>query len=132
MGRPKKVIDETLVEQLAKIGCPYSEIAAIVGCSKSLLSTRFKTIIANGHDNLKMSIRRMQMKSAQAGNIAMQIWLGKQYLGQQDKQAVEIAEVDIYKDPLEMVFRGRTVSNPTGNGHPAGGSNGHSNGNGHA
>ena len=132
MGRPKKVIDETLVASLANIGCPYSEIAAIVGCSKSTLNERFRTIIDKGRENLKMSIRRMQLKSANNGNIAMQIWLGKQYLGQQDKQAVEIAEVDIYKDPLEMVFRGRTVSNPTGNGHPAGGSNGHSNGNGHA
>ena len=131
MGRPKKVIDETLVEQLAKIGCPYSEIAAIVGCSKSLLSTRFKTIIANGHDNLKMSIRRMQMKSAQAGNIAMQIWLGKQYLGQQDKQAVEHSEAaDLYKDPLEL-YGGR-IGSQNGNGHAPSGSNGRHNGNGHS
>lgn len=31
----------------------------------------------------------MQFKNAQAGNVTMQIWLGKQYLGQKDKQEVE-------------------------------------------
>jgi hypothetical protein len=31
----------------------------------------------------------MQWKTAEAGNPTMQIWMGKQYLGQQDKQAVQ-------------------------------------------
>jgi hypothetical protein len=32
----------------------------------------------------RKSLRRMQYESATKGNIAMQIWLGKQYLGQRD------------------------------------------------
>ena len=33
----------------------------------------------------KASLRRMQGKSAQDGNVTAQIWLGKQMLGQRDK-----------------------------------------------
>ena len=36
-----------------------------------------------------MSLRRLQWKSATGGNIVMQIFLGKQYLGQSDRQAFE-------------------------------------------
>lgn len=39
----------------------------------------------------KASLRRAQYRKALEGNVSMQIWLGKQYLGQQDtKQTVEI------------------------------------------
>jgi hypothetical protein len=34
----------------------------------------------------RMSLRRLQWKKAQEGNTTMLIWLGKQYLGQSDKQ----------------------------------------------
>lgn len=37
----------------------------------------------------KISLRRMQFKCADAGNATMLIWLGKQYLGQTDKQEIE-------------------------------------------
>ena len=33
----------------------------------------------------KISLRRWQFKSAEAGNVTMQIWLGKQYLGQREQ-----------------------------------------------
>lgn len=36
----------------------------------------------------KRSLRRMQWKSAKGGNATMQIWLGKQLLGQTDKQDI--------------------------------------------
>jgi len=37
----------------------------------------------------RAAVRRMQFASAQKGNVQMQIWLGKQYLSQRDKQEVE-------------------------------------------
>jgi len=100
-GRPPKQIDEQQVENLAKIGCTYAEIGAIVGCSKATLNSRFRTTISKGHENLKMSIRRMQLQAANKGNIVMMIWLGKQYLGQQDKQHIETkdeAKVETSRD----------------------------------
>ena len=36
-------------------------------------------------DNGKISLRRSQLKLADSGNCTMNIWLGKQYLGQTDK-----------------------------------------------
>ena len=88
-GRPRKIIDPKQVEDLAAYGCTYAEIGAVVGCDKATISRRFATEVAKGHDNLRMSIRRMQVQAANKGNIVMMIWLGKQYLGQQDKQHVE-------------------------------------------
>jgi hypothetical protein len=40
----------------------------------------------NGREEGKVSLRRLQRRSAEY-SVAMQIWLGKQYLGQSDKQA---------------------------------------------
>jgi hypothetical protein len=36
-----------------------------------------------------MTLRRMQMKLASEGNATMQIWMGKQLLGQRDVQSLE-------------------------------------------
>jgi len=36
-----------------------------------------------------MSLRRAQIKTALDGNPTMQIWLGKQYLGQHDKIEID-------------------------------------------
>jgi len=36
--------------------------------------------------NLQMSLRRKQIEVALKGNVSMLIWLGKQMLGQMDKQ----------------------------------------------
>ena len=43
----------------------------------------------------KMSLRRQQYKSAEAGNVTMQIWLGKQWLGQTEKQETTIQDANI-------------------------------------
>jgi hypothetical protein len=39
-----------------------------------------------------MSLRRLQAKKAAEGNVTMLIWLGKQYLGQSDRQEQKITE----------------------------------------
>jgi len=85
MGRPKKVIDEELVRDLASIGCTWKEIASVVGCAETLLMRRFASIIKDGHEHFKSSLRRLQYKAAQNGNVAMLIWLGKQVLGQRER-----------------------------------------------
>lgn len=84
MGRPLKKIDPELVGKLAAIGCTHPEIAAICGCSQDTIERRFADIIEKGKQEGKSSLRRLQWKSAQDGNIAMQIWLGKQLLGQRE------------------------------------------------
>ena len=94
MARPRKQIDRDQVENLAAIGCTYSEIAAVMKCSVKTLQTRFYQTIEKGHERLKLSLRRMQYQSASQGNVSMLIWLGKQYLNQRDKMEFDIHEID--------------------------------------
>ena len=77
-----------MVESLAAIGCTVAEIAAFCGCSKDTLERRYAALIQKGRENMKLSVRRMQYQSAQGGNVTMQIWLGKQYLGQSDRNDI--------------------------------------------
>lgn len=93
MGRPKKPISEKQVEQLAALGCTNAEIAVVVGCNPDTLYGRFSESIKKGKESLKTSLRRMQFRSAQKGSVAMQIWLGKQYLGQTDKVDLDVKDV---------------------------------------
>lgn len=84
MARPEIEIDGKLVEKLAGIGAKNTEIADFVGCSVDTLDRRFAEEIRKGRANLKMSVRRWQLKYAEQGNSALLIWLGKQMLGQRD------------------------------------------------
>lgn len=85
MARPKKIIDPEQVTKLASIHCTTAEIAAVLGCSSDTLERRFAAAIKKGRETGKASLRRLQWQTAQAGNAGMQIWLGKQLLGQRDK-----------------------------------------------
>jgi hypothetical protein len=97
-GRPKKLLNALGVEtirSLASIQCTDEEIASVLGCSVDLLTNRnnneaFQEAKEVGQLSGKASLRRMQFKTAEAGNATMQIWLGKQYLGQKDKQDVTV------------------------------------------
>lgn len=98
-GRPRLNIDAEQVEKLAGIGCSYAEIASVVGCSVGTLEKSFSGIIAKGRESGKTRLRMLQLKAANAGNVVMLIWLGKQMLGQSDK--VE-QKTDIKLPPLTV------------------------------
>jgi hypothetical protein len=105
-GRPEVIIDWDLVEKLAKYHLAGTSIAARLGIHPDILAKHVKkrhkmdlTAFlqqkrAEGCDLLRES----QYKSAIIeGNTAMQIWLGKQYLSQADKQEIthEIDSIEI-------------------------------------
>src|SRR5512142_1202602 len=85
-GRPRKHIDLELVEKLAHIQCTHAEIASTLGVSVDTLNRNehFAETYKRGAEGGRKSLRRMQFESANRGNVVMQIWLGKQYLGQSD------------------------------------------------
>ena len=94
MARPKKYnIDTEQVEKLASFGCSNTEIASFFGCSKDLISKSYSTNVAKGKDKGKIRLRQLLWKSAERGNVAMQIWLSKQYLGMADKQEITTTEL---------------------------------------
>lgn len=88
MGRPKIKLDYDLIENLALIQCTQLEIASILNVNVSTLKrdNKFCTIYKKGQNEGKKSLRRIQWDLAKKGNSTMAIWLGKQYLGQKDKQ----------------------------------------------
>ena len=96
MGRPTKQIDFKLLEELCKIQCTAEEIASVLGVSVDTIDRRLKEQEYQGFadyykkfsDQGKKSLRRKQMEVALGGNVSMLIWLGKQLLGQSDKQEV--------------------------------------------
>lgn len=94
MGK-KKEFDLEQVESLAALQCTLEEMGSVLKCSVDTIERRMKDTpafaeaIKRGKDEGKTSLRRMQWKSAEGGNVTMQIWLGKQYLGQSDKQEVD-------------------------------------------
>lgn len=92
-GRPLAVVDEKLLVDLAKIHCTHKEMASILGISTDTLRDRFSHLIEKGQDGGKRSLRRLQWEQAEKGNIQMLIWLGKQMLGQRDKQPDEATQV---------------------------------------
>ena len=91
-GRPKKFIDLVMVERLAHIQCTYAEVASTLEVSVDTLQRNkdFAAVYKRGAEGGRKSLRRMQFESANKGNIAMQIWLGKQYLGQSDHSVSEV------------------------------------------
>jgi hypothetical protein len=83
MARPKKyTIDIKQVENLAKYGCTNIEIAQFFGCSADLIDKSYSEFTTKGRAQQKLRLRQLQWKSAEGGNVTMQIWLGKQILGQ--------------------------------------------------
>ena len=91
MARPKKYnLDTKQIEQLASFGCTNIEIASFFGCDESLIRKSYSEYIAKGRDSGKIRLRQYQWAAAKKGNVAMLIWLGKQMLGQTDKQEIQM------------------------------------------
>jgi hypothetical protein len=93
-GRPRLNFNQKLFEELCKIQCTEIEIASALGMSVDTLERRcqevyganFADVYAQKREGGKSSLRRAQWLTAvEAKNPVMQIWLGKQMLGQVDK-----------------------------------------------
>lgn len=105
MGRPKKVLsakDWDSVKYMCIIHCTGEEIAGVLGMDYDTLNRNCKEkydisiseYIKQNQTNGKMSLRRAQWKAAENGNVTMQIWLGKQWLGQKEQSEVSISRND--------------------------------------
>ena len=93
MARPKKYnIDTEEVYKLASYGCSNVEIADFYGCDESLIRKSYSEFLTKGRADMKIKLRKLQWKSADKGNVTMQIFLGKNILGQKDRH--ETAELD--------------------------------------
>lgn len=93
MCRPRIDIEKETFEKLCGIHCTLLEISDWFGCSEDTIERwckreykeTFAEVFKKKSSRGNMSLRRLQWQSAENGNITMQIWLGKQWLGQTDK-----------------------------------------------
>jgi AraC-like DNA-binding protein len=113
-GRPCAVIDWRVVDRLCACACTRREIAAVLGIHEDTLSARieeefglnFSAYFEQKSAPARVSLRHRQFQAAMAGNVAMLIWLGKQWLGQTEK----VEQVNA-SDPLaELVIEFRKRS----------------------
>lgn len=114
MARPVKTVD---FEKLARI-CQYpmtnEDIAAIMDLSvdtiyraiKKEYGIDFAEYKKQKQSSMRFTLLAKQIEVAKGGNIAMLIWLGKQYLGQSDKQDQNITSanitISVSKDDSEL------------------------------
>ena len=103
VGRPKIKLDYELIKKLAHIQCTQAEIASMLEVSVDTLQRdkKFCGIYKKESEGGKMSLRRLQWKLANGGNVTMAIWLGKQYLGQKDKNELS-GDID---SPIIVKFK---------------------------
>lgn len=101
-GRPKKTIDQKAFENLCGLQCTESEICEFFDVTDKTLNAwcrrtyrmTFSEVFKKKREKGKVSLRRRQYEVAQAGNVSMLIWLGKQWLDQTEKPAAPEPEKD--------------------------------------
>jgi hypothetical protein len=113
-GRPKAAIDLGEVEKLGALHATDCEIADWFDVTRSTITRRksqskkFREAVERGRSRGRVSLRRHQFEAAQAGNPAMLIWLGKQWLHQQ--QTVGVPEggpaKSLFPDWMERLLKG--------------------------
>ena len=100
-GRPRKLINKEMFENLCEIQCTQHEICTVLNVDDKTLTKwcketygmSFSETYAQKREGGKASVRRMQFLTAQDGNPTMQIWLGKQMLNQTDKTEEELEKI---------------------------------------
>ena len=96
MARPEKEFDWSKLDAILQYGACLSDCADIMGVSEDTVLRRIKkefdsdfaTYRIKKMSKMRIGLSRKQIEVAMSGNVTMLIWLGKQYLGQSDKQEV--------------------------------------------
>lgn len=101
VGRPKIKLDSKQGELFGYIKATYDTMAEYLGVSIDTIRARmredceFSKSYKRGFGGLKMKLSEAQIQTALKGNATMQIWLGKQYLGQTDGNVTTAEEKPI-------------------------------------
>ncbi len=97
MGRPKAIIDWEKVNRYLQAQCDGASIASLMGIHPDTLynaaerkfKMTFSAYSAQKKSEGKELLRAKQFSVAMEGDKTMLVWLGKQYLGQSDKQEID-------------------------------------------
>lgn len=99
-------MEDTIIK-LAGIYCTNHEIAIICGIEEDTLVLNYLALIERGRVNCRASLRRRQWQSAMEGNPRLLIWLGKQILGQTDRQIIETRDNKLTFDQYVTTYRAK-------------------------
>ena len=97
MGRPEKHFDWKVLDAILQFKASKRDCAELINISEDTIERRIKKkfqLTFSEYRDRKMaqprhSIARRQYEIAMAGNATMLIWLGKQWLGQTEKQEID-------------------------------------------
>jgi len=89
---------------MAYCGATNVEIAEFLNTTPELIERRFIPLLRKNRADRRIRLRQAQFALAESGNPAMLIWLGKQYLGQQDKTEVAHTTPEGEKRQVAIVF----------------------------
>ena len=100
-GPNYKPIDFARLEELVQIQCTMIEISTQLGCDDETIKSAVRrefgldwSQYVEAKRTWKFpSLRRKQFELADSGDKTMLIWLGKQHLGQSDKQTIDASGV---------------------------------------
>ena len=117
--------DWNTIEKLCSLHCTGEEIAGILDIDYDTLNTRIKEKYGYGFSDYfkkksakgSASLRRRQYELAMDGNPTMLVWLGKQYLGQVDKQELNAnvkTEVNTISDLMDELSDNETTRETKG------------------
>ena len=121
MARPRIEIDREQFEKLCALHCTLEEISGFFNCSEDTIErwckreykTSYADIYRQKRSAGRISLRRSQYRMAET-NPTMAIWLGKQWLGQTDKQEIAVSRVDDTIAEMDAYFAGqKSSSRPT-------------------
>jgi hypothetical protein len=94
-GRPKWQPDLAMIERLYSNMSTDQDVADICDVARKTVERHlkndpeFRRAKTQGMAKARVSLRSEQFKLAKNGNLGMLVWLGKQYLGQKEKQEVD-------------------------------------------
>lgn len=111
-GRPRAIIDWETVDKLCMLHCTQVEIASVIDISVDTLDKAVKREKGMGFTEYfkiksakgKISLRRKQYDIADRGDKTMLIWLGKQWLGQAEKQEITGRNGEPFKSEI-VIFK---------------------------
>jgi len=86
LGRPEKILDAEKIAQFIGKGYTVEWVADYLGVSERTLYRNFCQALRKGRVFRNGCLQAKQFHTAMTkNNVTMQIWLGKQWLGQRDK-----------------------------------------------
>ena len=93
-GRPKAVIDEKRLAELASLDYTMEELAAEFDVHLDTIYARFSEPLKKGRLKGNGSLKRRLFQKAMDGDTSMLIWLSKNRFGYKDKQPEEATQVN--------------------------------------